>query len=288
MAFSHPFAAVDNAPWRIVGIPLNPFEPFIAVWRNRSLTRRLIKREVQAQHKGTVLGMVWLVVQPLMLLAVYTFVFATAFRPHDVDASASKAMFALMVFTGLIHYTVFAETFGRSPKMMTSNKVYIKQVIFPIEILPIVTLGSALIKAIISFSLLMAAFLIFMGRPPLATLSILAVVPPMLFLTIGLSWFVASLAVFIPDCEPAIAVIVRLMLFLCPVFYSIDAIGYPYRYLILANPVSFSVITAKHALFRQEWPLPVHVGIYWLVSLLVLWFGYAWFTKTRKAFADVI
>lgn len=94
MALTHPYATADRTTWQIVGIPLNPLEPFTALWRHRSLIRGLVKREIQSQHKGTLLGIVWLVVQPLMLLTVYTFVFATAFRPHVVDEDASKATYA--------------------------------------------------------------------------------------------------------------------------------------------------------------------------------------------------
>ncbi|MBL1217493.1 MAG: ABC transporter permease [Planctomycetes bacterium] len=288
MALTHPYATADRTTWQIVGIPLNPLEPFTALWRHRSLIRGLVKREIQSQHKGTLLGIVWLVVQPLMLLTVYTFVFATAFRPHVVDEDASKATYALMVFTGLILYTVFAETIGRAPRLMSSNKTFIKQIIFPIEILPAVVIGAALVKAVVSFVLLIAAYFIFIGVPTVTAITILLVVPPLLFLTTGLAWFISSLSVFIRDCAPAITVLVRLLLFLCPVFYSIEAIGYPYRYLILANPVSTCVILSKQALFKDQWPSPTHVAIYWVVSLFVLWFGYAWFTKTRKAFADVM
>ncbi len=273
---------------KLAGIPLNPLGPLLTMVEHRGLIKRLGWREIEALYRGTWLGICWFLIQPLLLLGVYTIVFSMIFKSRIAGADAGPATPALMIFTGLIIFGIFSETIGRAPKLMRSNRVYVKQLIFPVEILPVVALTSALFQALLSFALLMVAYFIFEGWPPLALVMVPLIVAPIVLMTLGFSWFLASLGVFVQDVGPLVGVILRMMLFLCPIFYSLDAIGLPYRYAIMANPITSAVSLSRAALFAGDWPDPVHLVVYWVVGLLVAWLGFAWFMKTRKAFGDVL
>lgn len=284
---NHPDAPA-KPPREIAGIPLDPLGPARTIWQHRALIRRLGQREIEAIYRGTWLGICWFVIQPLLLLAVYTFVFAVVFKSRIGGADAGPATPALMIFTGLIIFNIFAETVNRAPRLLRSNRVYVKQVIFPVEILPITALTTALFQGILSFILLIGAYLIFEGIPPLALLSIPLILIPLLMLTLGFSWFLASIGVFVYDVAPFVGVVVRVLLFLCPIFYSLDAIGLPFRYFIMANPITSCVSLSRAALFAGTFPNLTHLALYWLVAAIVCWLGYTWFMKTRKAFGDVL
>ena len=276
------------ADWQTSDVPLNPLGPLLTMWRHRALIFRLGRRDIEALYRGTWLGLCWLVIQPLLLLAVYTFVFTVIFKPKVASATDGAATPALTIFTGLILFNIFAEALNRAPRLLHSNRVYVSQVIFPIEILPVVALGTALFQGLLSFMLLLGAFLIFDGWPPLTLISIPLVVLPLLLLTLGFCWFLASLGVFVRDVAPFVGVTLRVLLFLCPIFYPLEAVPGLLRQVIMANPVATAVCLSRGAIFAGVWPNPWHLGIYWCASILVCWAGYAWFMKTRKAFGDVL
>ncbi len=274
--------------WRTSEIPLTPLGPMRTMWKHRGLILRLGRREVESLYRGTWLGLCWLVIQPLLLLGVYTFVFTVVLQPRGISATAGPATPALTIFTGLILFNVFADALNRAPRLLHSNRLYVSQVIFPIEILPVVSLATALFQGMLSFILLLGAFLIFDGLPPLAVTSLPLVLLPLLLLTLGFSWFLASLGVFVRDVAPVVGVLLRVLLFLCPIFYPLEAVKGLFRQIIMLNPIAAAVWMSRGALFEGHWPNPWHLGIYWCASILICWAGYAWFMKTRKAFGDVL
>jgi lipopolysaccharide transport system permease protein len=121
-----------------------PTEIARSLWRNRSLVRSLVQREVVGRYRGSFLGILWSFFNPVFMLLVYTFVFSVVFKARWGTASDSKTEFALVLFAGLLVFNVFAECFNRAPTLILSNVNYVKKVVFPLEILPWVTLGSTL------------------------------------------------------------------------------------------------------------------------------------------------
>ncbi|EJM13783.1 ABC-type polysaccharide/polyol phosphate export system, permease component [Pseudomonas sp. GM21] len=259
---------------------------------HRHLIFQMTKREVVGRYRGSVLGLLWSFLNPLMMLSVYTFVFSVVFKSRwgiaPPGTEESKTMFAIMLFTGLIVHAVFAEVINRSPGIVLSNVNYVKKVVFPLEILPIVTLGAALFHSLVSLAVLILAYAIFQGVPHLSILLAPLVMLPLIILTLGLAWFLASLGVYLQDVGQTTAIITTVMLFLSPVFFPLHSLPEQYQTIILLNPLTFIIEQMREVLVWGRMPDFMGLGVYLIVSLIVAAAGYAWFQKTRSGFADVL
>lgn len=259
------------------------------LWRNRFLILQFTGREIEGRYRGSFLGMFWSLVQPLFMLAVYTVVFGVVFQSRWAQARTdSLAEFALIVFCGLMAFNLFSECVGRAPGMITSVPNYVKKVVFPLEVLPLTVVGAALFHLVVSLLVLLAAELIVLRSIPWTIVLLPLVTLPLLFLTLGTMWLLASLGVFVRDIGQAIGIILQAFFFFTPIFYSIEAIPAPVRTLILVNPLAPIVENYRRVLLWGMLP-SLRGTILWLIvtgAWMVL--GYAWFMKTKKAFADVI
>ncbi len=267
---------------------LSPVSATINLWKYKELIWVSTKREVQGRYRGSMLGIFWSFVNPLMMLSVYTFVFAEIFRAKWGQSSGSKTEYALILFIGLIIFNYFSECISRAPNIIVNNVNYVKKVIFPLEILPVITALSALYHAILGFTVWLIAYAIFFGLPKLTILLAPLVILPLVFVTLGLSWVLASLGVFVRDIAQSIGVALTMLMFLSPIFYPASALPSPYNTLLFLNPLTIVVEQARDVMFWGILPNTKTMIIYWLGSLIFCWLGYLWFQKTRKAFADVL
>lgn len=267
---------------------ISPLEMVASLWRNRSLIAALTKRDVIGRYRGSMLGILWSFFHPVFMLAVYTFVFSVVFKARWTGGSDSKVEFALILFSGLMIFNLFSECVNRAPVLIQSNSNYVKKVVFPLEILPWVTLGSALFHMLISLGVWMIAYLIFFGLPHPSSLLLPVVIAPLVLLTIGVSWLLASLGVYLRDISQFIGIATTAMLFLSPIFFPLSALPEDYRPILAMNPVSPAIEITRSILVWGRPPEWTAVGIYLLISLAVSWIGFAWFQKTRKGFADVL
>lgn len=261
-----------------------------SLWRNRGLIAQMTRRDVVGRYKGSVMGLAWSFFNPIFMLAVYTFVFSVVFKSRwgGAGGSESKTQFAIVLFVGLIVYGLFAEVLNRAPSLILGNVNYVKKVVFPLEILPVVSLCAALFHSLISLAVLLAAFALFNGYVPWTALYVPVVLLPLLIATLGFAWMLASLGVFIRDVGQTIGIITSVIMFLSPVFYSITAIPERYRPWIMANPLTFIIEQAREVLIWGHLPNWTGLALYLLVALVVSWLGFSWFQKTRKGFADVL
>lgn len=260
-----------------------------SVWRNRQLIAQMTKREVVGRYKGSVVGLAWSFFNPIFMLAVYTIVFSMIFKARwGVDGDESKTQFALILFVGMIVLNLFTEVLNRAPGLILSNVNYVKKVVFPIEILPIISMGAALFHALISISVLMFAFVIFNGHLHWTVIYLPVIFIPLIILSLGLSWMLASLGVFIRDVGQTIALLTTLLMFLSPVFYPISAVPLRLQKVILANPLTFIIEQSRAVIIWGQQPSWMGWGLYLLISIMLMWIGYSWFQKTRKGFADVL
>ena len=266
----------------------SPQEAFDSLWRNRSLIKILVIREVLGRYKGSIFGILWSFLNPVFMLIVYTFVFSVVFKARWGSGGGSKTEFALILFAGLIIFNLFAECLNRSPGLILANVNYVKKVVFPLEILPVVSLGSALFHALIGLVVWLVAYSIFFGAPHLTVLLIPLIILPLLFFILGISWVLASLGVYIRDVSQFVGMAVTALMFLSPIFYPITAIPERYRFLIQLNPISPAIEQIRQVLFWGEIPNLDILAIYSLASLTIALLGFAWFQKTRKGFADVV
>ena len=260
-----------------------------SLWKQRQLIKQMAWREVAGRYKGSVMGLLWSFINPVLMLTVYTFVFSVVFKARwGISGGDSKTTFALILFVGLIVHGLLAEALNRAPTLILDNSNYVKKVIFPLEILPVISLVSALFHSTISLIVLLIASIAINGYLPWTVIFIPIVLLPLITLTLGLSWAIASLGVYIRDVGQTMSIITTIMLFLAPVFFPLSAIPEKYHFYILANPLTFIIEQAREVLIFGRLPDWLNLGIYMIVASTVAWLGYIWFQKTRRGFADVL
>ena len=266
----------------------NPGAMFVGFWRYRELIFASVKREVLGRYRGSFFGLVWSFLNPLFMLAVYTFVFSEVFKARWGSGSSNKVEFALVLFAGLIVFNLFSECVVRAPNLVISNVNYVKKVVYPLEILVWVTVLSALFHAVVSLLVWFGAYAFFMGIPQVTALYLPLILLPFIFLILGVSWFLASIGVFLRDVAQFIGLATTALMFLSPIFYPIAALPADYQYLLKFNPLTPVVEETRKMLYWGMLPDPAITASCWAVGLAVAWLGFAWFQKIRKGFADVL
>lgn len=260
-----------------------------SLWRNRQLILLMTTREVIGRYKGSVLGLAWSFFNPIFMLAVYTFVFSAIFKMRwGLNTKESTAQFALILFVGMIVASYFSEVLNRAPAVILSNVNYVKKVVFPLEILSVVTTFAVLFHSLVSVSVLLVAFLFFNGYLHWTAIFVPVVLMPLIILSLGFAWILASLGTFLRDVGQTIIIITTVMMYLAPTFYPLTAVPERYRPFIMANPLTFIMEQAREVLIWGHIPNWAGLGVYTLIAIAVAWTGYAWFQKTRKGFADVL
>jgi lipopolysaccharide transport system permease protein len=261
-----------------------------SLWRNRQLIVQMTKREVVGRYKGSAMGLAWSFFNPVFMLVVYTFVFSEIFKSRWGGAGGddSKTQFAILLFVGMIVLSLFSEVLNRAPSLILNNVNYVKKVVFPLEILPVVAMGAALFHSFISLVVLLVAFTLFNGHLQITAIFIPLVLLPLILVTLGIAWLLAAIGVFLRDVGQTIGVITTMLMFLSPVFYPVTAVPEKFRSLIMANPLTFIIEQAREVLVFGHMPDWTGMWIYTLAATAVAWTGYALFQKTRKGFADVL
>lgn len=248
----------------------------------------MIRREVAGRYRGSLIGLAWSFLNPLLMLAVYTFVFGSVFKAKWGVAQESTSGFALVLFSGMIVHGLMAECLTRAPTLILDNVSYVKKVVFPLEILPWVMVGSAVFHTLVSLLILITANLLMFGRLSW-TLSLLPVVLlPFLLFLMGLVWFLASLGVYLRDIRQVMGVLTTMLMFLAPVFYPISALPPAVQSWVWLNPLTAVIEAVRAVILHGQTPEWLTLGIYALVSVVVFLLGFAWFQKTRRGFGDVL
>lgn len=257
-------------------------------WRNRSLIKSLVKREIIGRYRGSIFGLLWSFINPVFMLLVYTFVFSVVFQAKWGGGSDSKVEFALILFAGLIMFNLFAECINRAPSLIISNTNYVKKVVFPLEILPWVSMGAALFHSIISLFVWLIVYVIFYGIPHLTVFLLPLIMLPFIFLTMGLSWGLSALGVYLRDISQLVGIFTTALMFLSPIFYPITALPESYQRIMLFNPLTSVIESIRDILFWGRLPDMTILLLFFIVALLIAFLGFAFFQKTRKGFADVL
>ncbi len=257
---------------------------------NRELILQMTKREVLGRYKGSAMGLAWSFFNPVFMLVVYTFVFSEIFKSRwgGVGGDDSKTQFAVVLFVGMIVLSLFSEVLNRAPSLIIANVNYVKKVVFPIEILPVIAMGTALFHSLISLSVLLAAFVLFNGYLQLTAIFIPLVLLPLVIVTLGIAWVLASIGVFLRDVGQTIGVITTVLMFLSPVFYPVTSVPERFRPFIMANPLTFIIEQAREVLIWGHAPNWAGLASYTVAAFFIAWAGYALFQKTRNGFADVL
>lgn len=267
---------------------VSPREMVASLWRNRALVTALTKREVMGRYRGSMFGILWSFINPVFMLVVYTFVFSVVFKARWVGGSDSKTEFALILFSGLMVYSLFADCVNRAPSLLLANVNYVKKVVFPLEILPLITLLTALFHLLISLIVWLIFYVLFFGAPHYSITLLPLVLLPLVLFTMGLSWVLTSLGVYLRDISQMVGVITTALMFLSPIFYPISALPSEFQTLMHLNPLTLVIESTRDVLVWGKLP-NMKVWLTQLgVSLILVWLGFTWFQKTRKGFCDVI
>ncbi len=258
------------------------------LYRHRELIVQLTLRDIQTRYRGSLLGFFWSFLTPLLMLGVYTFVFGSVFNSRWSNETVDRREFALILFCGLTIYGVFAETLSRAPGVLIANPNYIKRVVFPLEILPVTVLGSAIVNGLISLIALLAVVFALTGglQPTIFLLPI--VILPLLLLALGCAWFLSALGVYLRDIGQVVPIAVSALMFLSPIFYPISAVPAGLRPYFALNPVAYVVEDARRVVLWGSYPLWSSFLLNTLIGALFALLGYLWFQKTKRGFADVV
>jgi len=240
------------------------------------------------RYQGSIMGLLWSFLNPVLLLTVYTLVFSGVFKSRWAGADTGHTQFAVVLFSGMLVHGLFAEVLNRAPSIVVGNGSYVKKVVFPLEVLSVVSLGASLFHTAVSLIVLVLASLLLNGAVPWTLVLLPVVLLPLCILSLGCSWVLASLGVYLRDVGQVVGVLTTVLLFLSPVFFPLSAIPERWRSVMLANPLTFIIEQSRNVLIWGRLPDWTGLGLYCLAALLFAWLGYAWFQKTRKGFADVL
>ncbi len=280
-------SAKSRQPSQRIRLP-NPFAYINETWRHRHIIRQLTRRQIESVHRGSILGWCWWLLNPLLMLAIYTFVFSVVFKLRWGSMGQSRMDFALRLFAGLTLLNLLSECIIQAPMLIARNTTYVKRIVFPLHVLPIVLLFAALFRFAVSMAVLMIFFLIVHGLPPWTLIQLPLAIAPLLLLTLGICWILASLGVFLQDLSQLMTVIVPILTFISPIFYPVEAIPQPYRLVIYLNPLSSIIQCTRDSMFGgpgiTSWPWIITA----LLSPLIAWAGYSLFNRMRSSFADVL
>lgn len=258
-------------------------------WRHRYIIRALASRELSARYRGSLFGGLWAILQPLAVVALFYYVLVVVFKARWSSESASDGDFIVGMFIGLLLYNVLAETVGRSTGVIVSNVNYVKRIVFPITILPIVQLAFALSNLVLG-GLALLVFGIYWGNLTLSSswLALPLVLLPISFWSLGLGWFTAAFNVYFRDTSVVVPLVLQGMLFLSPIFYSSENLPANIRGILAWSPLAMAISETRRVMMHgQEMDLTALL-IPSLMGLIVLVLGYLFFRRVKPGFADVL
>jgi lipopolysaccharide transport system permease protein len=259
------------------------------IWRNRNLISQMTWREIASRYKGSYLGMLWSLINPLLLLVIFTFVFSVVFKAKwGISVSENRVEFALALFCGLLIFNVFSESINRAPGLILTNQNYVKKVIFPLEILPVTIVFSSFFHMLVSLGIFLLGVIIFMGTIHWTIVFFPLIAVSLLSLTLGLTWLLSSIGVFIRDVGYTVGFLTTALFFLTPIFYPISAVPTNFQIFIKLNPLSVIMENNRRILMWGHLPDWTWLFAVVLFSFVIMVLGYGFFMKSKRAFADVI
>jgi lipopolysaccharide transport system permease protein len=245
----------------------------------------LVARDVSLRYKGSVLGFLWSMLNPLALLALFSFVFGVVMRARWGSGSQN---FSLIIYSGLILFIFLSDVVNKAPTLILQNDNYVKKVVFPLDVLPAVTVGGALVNLLLAMLILLVGELLMAKTLPWTWIFVPLIVLPLLMLVLGVVYFLASLGVYLRDIAQVTGIITMVLMYLSPILYPVDMVPMEYRGWLDLNPLTLPVNELRQVTLHGGLPHWGALGLYGLVAYGVLVFGYWWFIRTKNGFADVL
>lgn len=265
-----------------------PLRPFINLAERWQLFRRVLRRDIEASFRGSALGLLWIVLIPLVMVALYTFVFGVVMKSAWAIPTASPLQVPLIYFTGLSISGFFMEVLNRSPNFIRAHTSYVKKVIFPLDLLPWVVVGTAAVKLAIGLALLEIFLSVIEGRVAIEVLYLPVLLAPFLLMLVGVSWTLSAIGTYVRDLGHVLAVVSPVVMFVSPVFYALDQVPEAARPFYWLNPLTFELESARNVLFLGQGIDWGGYALYWLIAAVVFTLGFGFFQRARSGFADVV
>lgn len=241
------------------------------------------------RYRGSMLGIGWSLITPLAMLTVYTFVFSQVFQARWGGLEQRGPLgFAVNLFAGLIVFNLFSECVSRAPSLIISNPNYVKKVVFPLETLGSVAVGSAIFHTITSLVILMIFQLIAFGSIPITILWLPLVWLPLVVGSLAITWFLSAAGVFLRDINQFIGVIINMLMFLSPVFYPLSAIPQKFKPILELNPLAQIMEQTRRVCLQGTQPELQNLAISIIMSFAICELSHRVFLKSERAFADVL
>lgn len=261
----------------------------LLIWRYRELFVQMTLRGVESRYRGAFLGLIWSFARPLLMLSVYTFVFSVIFKSRWSGVESEvRGSFAIVMFCGLALFSQFSESVCASCACVSGQRNLVQQVVFPLEILPLSLVTSVFVQGIVWLLLLFAGTFLVFGHLHWTVVFVPLVLLPLYFLTIGFSLFFSALGVYMRDIGHFVPVVVQMLFFMTPIFYSLDSVPERFRVFLELNPLAMLVEESRKMVIYGQLPDFRLLAIMMVVCFAVAHLGFAWFHKTSKGFADVI
>ena len=259
-----------------------------SIVEHRFVIGQLAKRAILGRYRGTVLGLLWSLVTPLLLLAVYTFVFGTILQVRWVSQSGGNAEFAAILFSGMLVHGILAECLTQASTLIVANPQYVKKVVFPLEALPWVTVISAFFQGVISTGILLAYLFFVQGGIPWTAVLFPIPLFVLAFVCIAAGWLISATAVYLKDIAQMMGLLSTVLFFMAPILYPKTALPVEFQNLLYLNPLTYIIEQFRAVVLWGQLPNWNGLALYGIASVAVAWMSLAWFQKTRKGFADVL
>jgi len=269
----------------IVGAILGPLT---CAWGNRELLVGLVRRDIYSRFRGTILGAFWVAAGPLVRLSTYTLIFGLLIQPKWQGRINDPVLIAFTYFSGLILFDFLMECAYSSANLIRENRVFIKKVVFPVEILPWVSVAHATFRYCVAMALLLLAYVAFKGVPPIETLLLPLFFFPFAMIILGLIWVVSSVATFVRDVGHVLNTFLPILMFASPVFFPLAALPEPVQVALMFNPLTFPLEQTRAVLFGDGFHAWLGLVTYTFVAIAVSALGYRFFMRLRPGFADVL
>lgn len=256
---------------------------------HRLILRQLVRRDILSRYRKSALGMLWALLTPLLTFVVYAYVFSAILKvrfPSRVPDMEYN--YGIVLFSGLMLHFFITEVLTRSPVLVLENVNFVKKVVFPLEMLSLVTIGSAAVTLAFNFLVLLAAILVFNGALPWTVVFVPVVWIPFFAVVLGISWFFASLGVYLRDIGHVVGILSTVLLFGSPILFPPETLPEFLKTLIWLNPLSVPVHATRDLALWGVTPNLEHLAIYSAVAVVFLWCGAFWFQRTKRGFADVV
>jgi lipopolysaccharide transport system permease protein len=258
--------------------PYSPISILLKLWENRNVIRQFTKREIIGRYRGSYLGLMWSFLNPVIMLFIYTYFFSVVLNAKWDTGSDNKVEFALILFCGITTFNLFSEVVTRSPGLIVSNVNYVKKVVFPLEVLPVIALCSSFFHMLISLTILLLGLVILLGVINWTIIFVPLILIPLVLFTIGLGWFFSSLGVYLRDTSQFLGLAVQALMF----------IPSNLKFIYSINPISYVVEDMRRVIIWGQYPNWEWLIVGSVIGFIIALLGHAWFHKTRGGFADVL